>query len=153
VATPLNRSVRRTLDRRSHLPNDGAELMFDSRLIGTWRSDRSRTKKEIEALRDIPTRRRPKLIRMFGKLTLRYTRTRCYSTFDGDTDVAPYRVLAKNSYEVVITAPSYLDGELKIQHIHFEGEYYWVTLGAFREYFRRVSGPRKKGRRRGRARK
>ncbi len=117
--------------------------MFDSRLVGTWRSDLRRTTKDIEARRDIPANSRRSLVRLFGRLTLRYTRTRCYSTLDGSTDNLSYRVLAKNSDEVVVAGLSSVTGELSIHHIHFEGRYYWISLGAFREYFRRLPGARR----------
>ena len=36
--------------------------MFDRRLVGVWRSDLGRTRKEIEARRDIPPKRRRLLL-------------------------------------------------------------------------------------------
>src|SRR5262245_15157509 len=66
--------------------------MQDARLLGTWRSDKRRTRLEILARRDIRGGKgRTRLIDIFGKLTLRYTRTRCYSTFEGSIDVRPLR--------------------------------------------------------------
>ena len=53
---------------------------YDSRLLGTWRSDRRRTAEEIEARSDIPKTKKAALSAMFGHLTVLYTRTRCYST-------------------------------------------------------------------------
>jgi hypothetical protein len=45
--------------------------MHDPRLIGTWRSDKQRTTREILARRDIPAgERRDTLVSMFGRLTL-----------------------------------------------------------------------------------
>jgi hypothetical protein len=125
--------------------------MYDRRLIGTWRSDKVRTLREIRARRDIPAgKRRAKLESLFGRLVLRYTRTKCYATLDGSTDVRPLRIVAKDSTSVVVVGTSALAEEDLIYHIHFEGPvagssrppYYWVSLGGFREYFRRVRARR-----------
>jgi hypothetical protein len=113
--------------------------MYDRRLLGSWRSDRRKTAREITSRKDIPPNQR--LLSIFGKLELRYTRARCYSTLDGHTEVGHYRVVAKNSSSVVTVGTSSLTGEEAIYHIHFEGNYYWISLGKFREYFRRVKGP------------
>jgi len=113
--------------------------VHDRRLLGTWRSDKRKTALEITARRDIPADQR--LLSIFGKLELRYTRTRCYSTLDGNTEVGRYRVVAKNSSSAVTVGTSSLTGEEFIYHIHFEGRYYWISLGKFREYFRRVKEP------------
>jgi hypothetical protein len=60
--------------------------MHDPRLMGTWRSDKLRTRREIFSRRDIPAgKRRDALVNIFGRLTLRYTKTRSYSTFRGTT--------------------------------------------------------------------
>src|ERR1041385_719644 len=118
--------------------------MFDKRLIGTWRSDKKRTAAEILARRDIRAgKRRTRLMSLFGKLTLRYTQTKCYTTFKGTTEVGPLRIVAKDADGVVLLAGSPF-GDM-IYHIRFEAcpkrempRYYWISLGEFREYFRRV---------------
>jgi hypothetical protein len=80
-------------------------------------------------------------------LTLHYTRTRCYSTFQGKTESLPYRVVAKNSDSVVVVSPSgALEDEESIHHIRFDDlepkpGHYWVSLGPIREYFRRIKTP------------
>ena len=117
--------------------------MFDRRLIGVWRSDFSRTKKEIEARRDISPKRRRALLGLIGRLTLRYTRTRCHATLDDHTESLPYRVLARSTDEVVLATPTSFTGEFEL--IHFEGKnLYWihVSMAGFREYFRRLPATR-----------
>ena len=117
--------------------------MFDLRLIGVWRSDLGRTKKEIEARRDIPLKRRRFLLGLIGRLTLRYTRTRCHAMLDGHTEILPYRVLARSTDEVVLATPTSFTGEFQL--IHFEGKnLYWiyVSMAGFREYFRRLPASR-----------
>ena len=71
--------------------------MYDLRLRGVWRSDATRTGREIAARCDIPAGNRKALRRLFGKLELRYTRTRCYATLNGHTEISTYRVVAKDS--------------------------------------------------------
>jgi hypothetical protein len=113
--------------------------MTDSRLIGTWRSDGRRTLQEIAARRDIPATQRRKLARFFGKLELRYTRTKCYARMETHASASGYLVLAKDASSVAILSSNSFAGE-QIHHIHFEGPYYWILLGSgkVREFFRRV---------------
>ena len=120
-------------------------MIFDKRLIGTWRSDKRRTAQEIRARRDIKAgRKRNFLIGLFGKLVVRFTRTNCYTTFDGRTDVKPLRIAATDADGVVVVNGSSV-GDV-INHMRFEDApkngglpiYYWICLGQFREYFRRV---------------
>ncbi len=114
--------------------------MTDSRLLGTWRSDAKRTRKDIAARRDIPTSRRKKLDALFGKLELRYTRTKCYARLRTYTSVNRYTVLAKDISSVALLTNDPSAGE-QIHHIHFENQYYWIYLGSgkVREFFKRVS--------------
>ncbi|PYU59682.1 MAG: hypothetical protein DMG55_13120 [Acidobacteria bacterium] len=114
--------------------------MHDPRLIGSWRSDAHKTSLEIAARRDITAAKKNKLLRFFGKLELRYTPTRCYSSLNGQTSVNRYRVVAKDSWSVAVLVSNPIVGE-QIVHIHFEGNYYWIVLGSgrMREFFKRLS--------------
>lgn len=113
--------------------------MEDQRLQGTWRSDARRTGKEIDLWRDIPARRKRKLKALFGKLQLRFTRTRCHAILNGSSWVDGYKVVAKDetSVAILIEGP---DTKPKISHIHFEGAHFWINIGngRLREFFRRV---------------
>jgi hypothetical protein len=113
--------------------------MQDSRIWGTWRSDARRTAREIAAWKDIPPRRRKKLVKLFGKLELRYTRTRCYATLNGQTEVLRYKVVAKDSGSVAIVSDDPLGGEPLISHVHFDGPHFWINIGngRLREFFKR----------------
>ena len=112
--------------------------MQDSRIWGTWRSDARRTAREI-AWNDIPAHKKKKLISLFGKLELRYTRTRCYATLNGQTEVLHYKVVAKDSDSLAIVSDDSLGGKPVISHIHFDGPYFWVNIGngQLREFFKR----------------
>jgi len=114
--------------------------MKDSRLIGMWKSDGRKTAKEIAARRDIPTSKKRKLLRFFGKLELRYTQTRCYSRLGDYVSVNRYTVAAKDAWSVALVVCNPIAGK-QIVHIHFEGDRYWITLGSgrMREFFKRVS--------------
>ena len=112
--------------------------MQDRRLVGTWRSDSKRTWPEVEARKDITNKRKQGLRALFGRLELRYTRTACYVTLDGDTQRMPYRVVARDASSVAIVIDDPVAGP-RISHIHFDGLHYWVAVeGKFREFFRRV---------------
>ena len=76
--------------------------MYDSRLVGTWKSDARRTAGEIAARRDIAASRKVRLRRLFGKLVVRYTKTRCYATLNGRTEVCRYSVVAKDQSSVAV---------------------------------------------------
>jgi len=121
--------------------------MMDSRLIGTWKSDGRRTAKEIAARGDVPASKKAKLRRFFGKLVLRYTRTRCYSQCEDHASANRYAVVAKDAWSVTLVVSNPIAGK-QIVHIHFEGERYWITLGSsdMREFFKRAS-PKKRRRR------
>ncbi len=116
--------------------------MRDRRLLGTWKSDGPRTARDINARTDFVPRHKKTLIGMFGQLELRYTPTRCYATLGETTSVSRYTVVGKNADEVLVVSHDETgtrgDG---LQHIHFEGDGYWISLGPFREFFRRIDGP------------
>jgi len=112
----------------------------DTRLLGVWRSDARRTGKEIDDWKVPPAARKRKLKALFGKLELRYTRTRCYASLNGCNWVQRYKVLAKGDTSVPIAVEDESGGNPKIDHIHFEGPHYWINIGngRLREFFRRV---------------
>jgi hypothetical protein len=114
--------------------------MYDSRLLGTWRSDARRTVREIRARRDIPVKRARQLAALFGRLELRFTRTRCYSRLNGHVESRAYKVVAKDSSGVVTVAQDDVLGQSSISHIHFVDKHFWINVGTgvFREFFRRV---------------
>ena len=122
--------------------------MIDRRLLGTWVSDRRRTLADLEKRRKLSAKSTKAFASIFGKLRLRYTPRRCYSTLERNTDVLPYRVLAKNSEGTVAigrSLPEWLTPEEQIQHIRFvNANLYWVCLGGIHEYFRRVRTPSNK---------
>jgi len=113
----------------------------DRRLLGTWRSDRRRTVKEWRFLPRTPQRIRKRLAAIFGHLALRYTRRRLYSDYRGDRQTHEYEVLASDAESVAIIYRDLSEREWKILHIHFEGRWYWISLGPQREFFRRVTKP------------
>ena len=113
--------------------------MIDKRLLGTWKSDLRRTAREARARHLVPEEKIKNFKRLFGKLPLRFTRTRIYRDFEGEKSVLPYRMVAKDAYSVAILAPGLFEEE-EIWHIHFDGPYHWVwpNMARFPEYFKRV---------------
>ncbi len=112
--------------------------MIDKRLLGTWQSDTRKTMRDIRNRRDIPEETQKRFKRLFGKLRLRYTRKRLYTEFHGDKSFQPYRVVAKNHYSVAIVTPGSCESDDQIYHIHFEGKYYSIWLGKYREFFKKI---------------
>ena len=119
--------------------------MRDSRLLGVWRSDARRTLRDLRARRDIPLKTQRAIGGVLGRLELRFTRTRCYETFDGSTSSVPYVVVAKDSSSVATVSRDLLLDEETISHLHFEGSRFWINVGSgmFREFFKRVEPARR----------
>jgi hypothetical protein len=122
-----------------------ASDMHDSRLIGTWRSDARKTALEIAARRDLRLAKNKKLLSLFGKLELRYTKNLCYSRFKDHESVSAYKVVAKDDYSVALVTVNPIAGK-QIVHIHYDGNHYWVPLGSsgLRELFKRVKPQRRR---------
>lgn len=115
--------------------------MFDGRLLGIWKSDKQRTAREVAARKDFKPKSKAKLLSLFGKLELRYTRTHCHSRLDGEKlSSGKYHVVARNSDSVVVVTTNSIAGSA-ISHLYFESpNLYWIAVGGkFREYFRRIS--------------
>lgn len=110
--------------------------MHDSRLIGMSKSSARKTAREIWARLDVPATKKRKLRNLFGKLELRFTRTRCYSQFDEHRAVHRYVVVAKDSGGVAIVTFDPIWGP-QISHIHFEDNCYWICVRRIRKYFKR----------------
>jgi hypothetical protein len=102
--------------------------MRDRRLLGVWRSDKRQTLRELQARRGISKKSQQVIGRLLGKLELRFTETRCYSTLDGHTSSAPYMVVAKDSSSVAIVSRDALLGEDTISHT-IEMAWQGKTLG------------------------
>ena len=83
---------------------------------------------------------REKLLSLFGKLEVRYTRWHAYITFEGTTRKERYRVVARDADSVVLVSPPTDGFGGGISHIHFESGCYWIILGKsnMREFFTRV---------------
>ena len=113
--------------------------MYDSRLLGTWRSDGRRTAREIASRRDMRLAKSKTLLSLFGKLELRYTKRLCHSRYEDHESVSAYKIVAKDDSSVAIVTVNPIAGK-QIVHIHFDGNYYWVTLGSsgLREFFKRL---------------
>lgn len=112
----------------------------DSRLLGTWQSDRRRTFRHWKpkpGCRPVALRR---FKAMFGELVVRWTRKRCYSELGEFRSADPYEVVARDSSSVVIRVWDEFVEEYRVRQIHFEGEdRYWITVSPnLSECFRRV---------------
>ena len=111
----------------------------DKRLLGTWRSDRGRTVSEWRFSKRLTPLQRRKFLAIFGKLQLTYTRTHIRGVLREYRFAQPYELLGTDADTVAIRYhDKQLTGEWCIQHIHFEGNHYWVAFGRNREWFKRV---------------
>lgn len=110
--------------------------LLDSRLLGTWRSDKTRTLAEWVYTSTTTIEERDRVASWFGRLVVRYTPARMFTDLEGDTTQCSYRVVAKDPDSVAIVCRTQDRDE--IRHIHFVGDkIYWVTVGRNREFFAR----------------
>ena len=78
-----------------------------------------------------------RLQELLGKLTVRYTKARVFTDFEGDKTVCPYSVVVVEPDAVVIRCRT--GGRDEIRRINFaQPDVYWVDMGSNREYFRRL---------------
>jgi hypothetical protein len=78
---------------------------------------------------------------MFGKLEVRFTPKRVYSHFEGQRDSCPYTILWADEWSAIVLFHR-ADRE-RVQHITFDGEWYYVLAGRdIVEYFKRVTPQR-----------
>ncbi len=112
----------------------------DSRLLGTWQSDRESTLAEWRFPKRITPARRAKFRDIFGHLQVTYTRTRIRGFLREYRFVQRFELLGVDSESVVIRYEDLLvHGTWPLIHIHFVGrDRYWISQGANREWFRRV---------------
>ncbi len=109
----------------------------DKRLLGTWRSNKERTVSLWKYQKEISPEERERFESIFGKFTLRFTETHIYTEFEGTKDSVPYSVIARDSSSVVIAWHE--EKERSLQHIHFEGESFYVLSGYNVEFYKRVA--------------
>jgi hypothetical protein len=109
-------------------------------LLGTWRSNKARTLESYRWPTENGAKLRETLEREFGKLTMRFTASRVYTSFDGDAGWCSYRVVWQSKSELfIVRGPrSNEDG----QHIRFSSpsEFYVPVGNGGYEFFERVQG-------------
>jgi hypothetical protein len=93
---PLNAGVRAHV---SVMPRHKSAARL---LVGTWRSDRKRTTEQWVYPKRLADARRKAFEAIFGKMKVRYTRTRHFSEFEGRKWTAPYW----SSQDLVDTTPA-----------------------------------------------
>jgi hypothetical protein len=128
-------------------------------LLSTWRSDKRRTLRDFQHYQQLPASRKKRLLaRIFGKLTLRYTRKYVYTELDGRASRERYKLLASDADSVVVR--TYADNRRKelrakygpmfdpwmlpkLMHLTFcqcrGRDYFWIGLGRYCEWFRKVN--------------
>jgi hypothetical protein len=118
---------------------------FDPRLIGRWKSDRRMTFRNFRPKPRCSPASLRKLKGLFGKLVVRWGRTKVFTDLDGYRDSQPYEVVARDAMSVVVRTYDPLAREDRLLHIHFGDGYYWIAPaisgGRMCEFFRRVPEP------------
>jgi hypothetical protein len=135
---------------------------FDRRLLGAWKSDRKRTFEEWSWRKKLPPQKKKRFTACFGNLEINYTRTKIIMTlrYRKWEQARRYQVVASDESSVAIVQfgpmkiknrskydPEHLKLMQKmfppkpvIQHIHFEKEHFWISLGngKNREFFWKI---------------
>ncbi len=125
-------------------------------LLGTWRSDRSRTLKTWHKYYLLRGAKKRRFAALFGKLELRYTQQFVYHELRDFKYKERYEVIAEDSESIVIRVSSegikqQIDDVLlegiegfftpKLHQIHFRRlrgrQYYWIGQGTFCEWFQK----------------
>ena len=94
-------------------------------------------------LREHPDRRKF-WSKILGKLQLHYTTSKIHSELNGHKESIEYRVIAKDDDSTAIVLWNPLLNKKVISHIHFDDKHYWVAIGPFREFFKRINPKRKR---------
>jgi hypothetical protein len=122
----------------------------DSRLIGTWLSDRLKTIENLDNQWQLSEERRDNLSKLLGKLKITFDLNTMTTEMDGMMETLPYTILDKDAFSIVIRDDAPPNPETSILEtskfaiIHFDGnDAYWVMseLGGFPEYFKRMPVP------------
>jgi len=108
----------------------------ESRLLGTWRSDKERTTKFWRYTEEPDPRQRRQFENLLGKLTRRYTETHSYGEFEGESWSDEYRVVDSDIRSVVVAYRD--DKDYTLQQIFFEKDSIYLVAGYNLEFFRRA---------------
>jgi hypothetical protein len=110
----------------------------DRRLLGTWKSDRRQTFKWFYPKPGCSPTNWRKFKAIFGKLIVRWGYTKCHTDLDGYKETRAYEVVASDANSVVVRILDPTAPRGRLCHIHFEGDYYWISVRNWREFFKRV---------------
>jgi hypothetical protein len=116
----------------------GDKKLTEPRLVGTWKSDRSRTFLHFRPRRGCSPASLRKLKELFGKLNVQWTRRRCRTNIDGSIWSSSYKVLARDETSVVIEFNEPMFPGHRLHQIHFDENHYYIVLGNITEWFRKV---------------
>ena len=126
-------------------------------LVGTWKSDKRLTLECCHRYHRMTGAKKRRFASLFGKLVLRYTRSRLHHALRGTEWTAKYDVVAADSDSIVVRVhsddlwrkalPITADivkqmAKPRLQHLQFRRrngrQYYWIGCGMFCEWFRRL---------------
>ena len=129
----------------------------DRRLIGSWKSDGPRTRRDWRWRKPLSAKKSEAFLKLFGRLELTYTRNWVSMRIGGYDGKQRYQLLGSDETSIAILAyggvkikdrtrysAESLDilqqvaSEATIQHIHFDKSGFWISLGGNREFFKRV---------------
>ena len=123
----------------------------DSRIIGTWKSNRNKTMEfwSFPKRARFGPKKKEKWAEMFGKMTWKVTKNRLYSEYDGFKKITKYNIVASDSNSVVLELSevildelnefNFFEFESKLLQIHFEGkDLFSISDGYNHEFFERI---------------
>jgi hypothetical protein len=127
--------------------------MIDRRLLGSWKSDKRRTLRELRKFKGFPEKTIQLLgKKIYGRLIHRWERTTLKTSMGGAFSSQKYSVLAKDEGSVALwiaaDPESWLEEKDHILHLRFDGpDWYWIPVlcfrhGLSREWFKRLEDAR-----------
>ncbi|MFN8391314.1 MAG: hypothetical protein U0136_13565 [Bdellovibrionota bacterium] len=120
--------------------NEQPAAIVDTRLLGTWKSDKERTIETWPLPKDVTSQQQQRIYDRFGKLRITYSSDSALSEYEDLCQATHFRVLAKDANSVALQGRKDSECEDGIQQIHFDSpNSFWINSGRAIEYFRRES--------------
>ncbi len=122
----------------------GCDAKPANSLVGSWKSDKSKTLESMHSMKDIPDETKAYLEKnFFGRLTITYTENTYSAVLDGEEDVRPdsypYRIVEETD-DYYIVENELLGTKFNKKLFKDRACYYELTSEwNFREYFCRVN--------------
>jgi hypothetical protein len=125
----------------SHLQDTTEQNIYDTRLIGTWKSDKDKTIQWLRENRNLCEEKIARISKIFGKLKITISETTTKSEYDGNIEEEPNDIIAIEGDTIAVGVVDALTNCPTIRLIRIEDENtYSIYQDMFdiREFFTRI---------------